>query len=160
MIGDLYNVIRSYVCIEKLAPFLEQRKIIDPENCRYFVSQNAFTPDFETQKLNALVIILKKVAKYPSGECVKCLYLSLWDVYEHHDFAGAQQHRDVALYLRKRGKYSNLVVKTYSTKFHSLFLSYSVTIVQALLNKSGKYLHAIMISACSLIILYYRGKFA
>ena len=104
VIGDLYDVIRSYVCIEKLAPFLERRRIIDSENCRYFVSQSALTPDFETQKLNALVTILKKVAKYPSGDCVKRLYLSLWDVYEHHDFAGAQHHRDVALYLRKRGK--------------------------------------------------------
>ena len=124
MIGDLYNVIRTCVCIENLAPVLEQRKILSPEECRFFVSQNVFAADFETRKLNDLVMILKRVAKYPGGGCVRSLYLSLCDVYEQDDLASAQQHRHVASYLRKRGTSVVTLTLSYSLMHRLLILHY------------------------------------
>ena len=108
VIGELHNVMESCVRIEKLAPFLERRRILDLRQCGYFVSQNALDPDHETRKLNELVMKLQRAADFPEGECVRSLYLSLCDVSEQDDLASAQQHRHVASYLRKQGNFETI----------------------------------------------------
>ena len=104
MIGDLYDVMRPCVCIDQLALFLERRRILNAEQRRFFVSQSVYDPNFETYKFNRLIEILQTAAQLPGGECLRSLYLSLCDFYHQRDDASAQQHLNIALYLRKRGK--------------------------------------------------------
>ena len=98
-------MMRPCVRIEKLAPFLRQRNILELEQYNYFVSQNVLDANHEIRKFNELVAILQRVGDIPGGECIRSLYLSLCDVYEQDDSASAQQHRTVALHLRKKGSY-------------------------------------------------------
>ena len=103
IIGELGSVIHSDVCIEKLAPHLQRRRILTHEECNFFVSQQN-GPNAQSNKIEKFTEALAKAADRPSTNCVKCLYLALLDSLDEQICRSNASHLRVANYLRKKGK--------------------------------------------------------
>ena len=96
-------MIRSEVSIEKLAPHLQHRRILTPEESNFYVSQQN-GPNARSDKVEKFTQALVKVANRPSANCVKCLYLALLDSLDEEICGSNECHLRVANYLRKQGK--------------------------------------------------------
>ena len=105
IIGEMYDVMKSNICIDILARFLEQRHILNTEQSNFFIFQAAYDPDHETRRFTQFVMVLKRIATIPTAGCVKSLYLSLLDSYERERqySTRTEGHMIIAGYLRELG---------------------------------------------------------
>lgn len=121
IIGRLAGVMRSEVCIAKLAQFLHRRRILNTEEYKYFSSKQS-GPNAETEKLSSFQTTLAKVAEYPNAECIKHLYLALMDSFDDN-VRECDGHFGVANYLRKQSEFFFCFLKTMLMAFILFYCS-------------------------------------
>ena len=104
IIGELFQGMPSNICIEKLAPILHRRDIVNDEDLGYLVGcPQPPPPNYDTEKRHYFMLTLLKAAAIPSANCIKNLYLSLLDSFELSPCSKTQRHLSVAHYLRRKG---------------------------------------------------------
>lgn len=122
IIGRLGSVIRSDVCIEKLAFHLQRRNILTLEEYNFYVSP-LDGPNARSTKVEQFTKALVAAANRPRANCLKCLYLTLLDSIDEQICRDTECHLSVANYLRKEGKVFALLLTHAYNQYSSHFSS-------------------------------------